>query len=99
MALLLLFVLQQAGLLKIELILQRELAVFARRPDDPADGSQGGDHPVEELAIELARGYVLSYQLRDFAHQDLDLPAGLLDQVVIRRLFVTHSATWELSLY
>ena len=86
MAFLLLFVLQQAGLLKIELILEGELAVFARRPDDPSDGGQGGNHPIEKLAIELARGHVLPRQLRDFADQGLDLSAGLLDQIVIRRL-------------
>ena len=96
MALLLLFVLQQTGLLKIELILERELAVLARRPDDPSDGGQGGNHAVEKLAVELAGGHVLPRQLRDFAHQGLDLSAGLLDQIVIRRLCVTHSATWEI---
>jgi hypothetical protein len=36
-------------------------------------------------------------QLRDFAYQGLDLPAGLLDQIFIRRLLVTHAATWGLE--
>ena len=58
MAILLFFVAQQAGLLEIELILEGELAVFARRPDHPTDGGEGGNHPIEKFAVELARGDV-----------------------------------------
>ena len=76
MPFLLLFILDQPGLLNIKLVLERELTIFARRPDNPPVGSQRGNHPVEEFGIELARRHVLPRQLRDFAYQGLNLPAA-----------------------
>ena len=95
-AFLLLFALNHAGLLEIELVLERELAVLARRPDHAADGGQSGNHAVEKRFVELAWGQVLPRQLRDFTDQSLDLPTSLLDQLVIRLLVTAHSTTWKL---
>ena len=52
----------------------------------PPMAARAADHPVEKLAVELARGHVLLRQLRDLGHQRLDLPLGLLDQLGVDRL-------------
>ena len=92
--LLILFVLRQVGLLDVDLILEGEWTPVSGGPDRPSDRGQGGHHPIEKLAVELAGGDVLFRQLGDLAHQRLNLPLRLFDELRIDGFFITaHSAT------
>ena len=77
------FALAEPGLLKVDLILQRQAAFVVGGPNRPAHRRQRRDDAVEESAVKLFRRNVLLGQLRNFRHQRADLLLGLFDQIRI----------------
>ena len=78
-------VLDEAGLLQIDLVNELQATAFANCPDSTAWCREGSNDLVEHLVVELGRRNFATRQLRDFLHQALDLALGAFDLFGIHR--------------